>query len=66
MGLIPSNHHVIFVTDVVVATWYVDILVAQPKEPIQHHGPVFFYTIPLCIAHPHWMYIYAVDGHMGG
>ena len=32
VGLIPSNHHVIFVTDVVVATWYVDILVAQPRN----------------------------------
>jgi hypothetical protein len=32
MGLILSNHHIIFVTDVVVATCYVDILVAQPRN----------------------------------
>ncbi len=33
----------IVVTDVIVATWYVVIIVAQLKEHIQHLGPVSFY-----------------------
>ena len=37
--LTQSNHGIIVVTDVIVATWYVVIIVAQLKEDIQHHGP---------------------------
>ena len=39
MDLTQSNHGIIVVTDVIVATWYVVIIVAQLKEDIQHHGP---------------------------
>ena len=37
--LTQSNHGIIVVTDVVVATWYVVFVVAQLKEDIQHQGP---------------------------
>ena len=38
MDLTQSNHVIIVVTDVIVATWYVVIIVAKLKEHIQHHG----------------------------
>ena len=40
MDLTQSNHVIIVVTDVIVATWFVVILFAQLKEHIQHQGPI--------------------------
>ncbi len=47
MDLTQSNHVIIVVTDVIVATWYVFIIVAQLKEHIQHHGPIS--TVSTCL-----------------
>ncbi len=47
MDLTQSNHAIIDVTDVIVATWYVVIIVVQLKEHIQHHGPIS--TVSTCL-----------------
>ena len=46
MDLFQSNHGIIVVTGVVVAPWYVVIIVAQLKEHTQHHGPIL--TVSTC------------------
>ncbi len=47
MDLTQSNHVINVVNDVIVATWYVVIIVAQLKEHIQHHGPIS--TVSTCL-----------------
>ena len=42
-----TNHVIIVVTDVIVATWFVVIVFAQLKEHIQHHGPIL--TVSTCL-----------------
>ena len=48
MDLTPADHVIFVVTDVVVAIGFVVIVVAQLKEQIPHHGPVFFSNCYYC------------------
>ena len=47
MDFTQSNHVIIVVTDVIVASWFVVILYAQLKELIQHQGPIS--TVSTCL-----------------
>ena len=54
MDLFQSNHGIIVVTDVVVAPWYVVIIVAQLKEHTQHHGPILTVSTYMPYINPIW------------